>query len=80
MERQDTCLNCGIFGHFRNKYRAYMKPNNGNNGRGNEAVSPLHCNSRHRRVEKNNNVGTDSSNMEAGAFIDVAVYNQPTKF
>ncbi|CAG2215708.1 unnamed protein product [Mytilus edulis] len=75
------CYNCGRFGHFRNECRAPKKPYNGSNGRGNGAVRPLHYNSRHRRMERRKiNVGTDASNMEAGAYIDVAVHNQPTKF
>ncbi|CAC5410714.1 unnamed protein product [Mytilus coruscus] len=75
------CYNCGRFGHFRNECRAPKKPYNGNNGRGNGAVRPLHYNSRHRRMERRKiNVGADASNMEAGAYIDVAVHNQPTKF
>ncbi|CAC5368540.1 unnamed protein product [Mytilus coruscus] len=46
------CYNCGRFGHFRNECRAPKKPYNGNNGRGNGAVRPLHYNSRHRRMER----------------------------
>ncbi|CAG2249595.1 unnamed protein product [Mytilus edulis] len=75
------CYNCGRFGHFRNECRAPKKPDNGNNGRGNGAVRPLHYNSRHRRMERRKkNVGADASNMEAGAYFDVVVHNQPTKF
>ncbi|CAG2255030.1 unnamed protein product [Mytilus edulis] len=73
------CYNCGRFGHFINECRAHKRQYNGNNGRGNRTVRPLHYISRHRRVERSKmNVGADASNMEAGADVDVTLHNQPT--